>query len=56
MDTQTKKYEPLVSIVLTTFNGAGLIKEQIDSLLVQTYKNLRIIIMFIASVDKTKKI
>lgn len=44
MDIQTKKYEPLVSIALTTFNGAGLIKEQVDSLLVQTYQNFEIVI------------
>jgi len=37
-------YNPLVSVALTTFNGAELIKEQIDSLLAQTYQNFEIVI------------
>jgi glycosyltransferase involved in cell wall biosynthesis len=38
------EYKPLVSIALTTFNGASLIKEQVDSLLAQTYQNFEIVI------------
>lgn len=40
----TEEYQPLVSIALTTFNGGPLIKEQIDSLLAQTYQNFEIVI------------
>ncbi len=40
----TSDYKPLVSIALTTFNGGKLIKEQIDSLLNQTYQNFEIVI------------
>jgi len=38
------EYKPLVSVALTTFNGGQLIKEQIDSLLNQTYQNFEIVI------------
>lgn len=38
------EYNPLVSIALTTFNGGQLIKEQVDSLLNQTYQNFEIVI------------
>lgn len=38
------EYKPFVSIALTTFNGAALIKEQVDSLLAQTYQNFEIVI------------
>ncbi len=38
------EYKPLVSIALTTFNGGPLIKEQVDSLLAQTYQNFEIVI------------
>lgn len=40
----TKEYRPLVSIALTTFNGGSLIKEQVDSILAQTYQNFEIVI------------
>ena len=43
----------LVSIAMTTYNGEKFIKEQIDSLLHQTYKNLEIIICDDGSTDKT---
>lgn len=38
------KYNPLVSIALTTYNGGQLIVEQIDSLLDQSYSNFEIVI------------
>lgn len=38
------EYKPFVSIALTTFNGGSLIKEQVDSLLAQTYQNFEIVI------------
>ena len=36
--------EPLVSVALTTFNGKYFIKEQVDSILAQTYQNFEIVI------------
>lgn len=37
-------YEPLVSIALTTFNGGDLLREQLESILTQTYKNFEVVI------------
>lgn len=36
-------YEPLVSIALTTFNGKNLLREQLDSILIQTYQNYEVV-------------
>lgn len=47
---------PLVSIALCTFNGEKFIKEQLDSLLNQTYDNLEIIVIDDASTDLTASI
>lgn len=46
----------LISIVLCSYNGERFIKEQIDSLLQQTYPNLEIIISDDASTDGTPEI
>lgn len=46
----------LVSIVLPTFNGEEFIKESIESVLKQTYKNLELIIVNDCSVDSTPQI
>jgi glycosyltransferase involved in cell wall biosynthesis len=48
--------EPLVSIVLCTYNGSRFVEEQIDSLLKQTYRNTEIIISDDASDDDTPEI
>lgn len=45
-----------VDILLATYNGEKYLREQLDSLLVQTYKNIRIIISDDSSTDATKKI
>ncbi len=39
----TKDYHPLVSIALTTFNGKNLLREQLDSILAQTYQNYEVV-------------
>ncbi|NBC56698.1 MAG: glycosyltransferase [Bacteroidetes bacterium] len=44
---------PLVSIVLCTFNGEKFIKEQIESILSQTYTNFELIICDDNSTDST---
>jgi glycosyltransferase involved in cell wall biosynthesis len=46
----------LVSIAMCTYNGDRFIKEQLDSILNQTYKNLEIIITDDCSSDNTVKI
>lgn len=48
--------EPLVSIGLPVYNGERYLKEALDSLLAQTYKNFEIIISDNASSDKTAEI
>lgn len=37
------EYSPLVSIALTTFNGGDLLRQQLDSILLQTYRNYEVI-------------
>lgn len=48
--------QPLVSVVLCTYNGAKFINEQIVSILRQTYSRMELIISDDASVDDTKKV
>jgi glycosyltransferase involved in cell wall biosynthesis len=48
--------DPLISIVLCTFNGADYLKKQLDSLLAQTYTNLEIVVCDDASTDSTPEI
>lgn len=44
---------PLISVVLATYNGEKFLKEQLDSLLAQTYTNLQIVAVDDASRDNT---
>ncbi|HLF18598.1 MAG TPA: glycosyltransferase [Candidatus Omnitrophota bacterium] len=48
--------EPLISVVMPTFNHAAFIKEAIDSVLGQTHRNLELIIVDNFSKDKTEQI
>jgi glycosyltransferase involved in cell wall biosynthesis len=48
--------EPLVSIGMPVYNGASYIREALDSLLLQDYRNLEIIISDNASRDETQAI
>ena len=36
---------PLISVVITTYNRPNLLKRSIDSVLKQTYKNIELIII-----------
>lgn len=45
--------EPLVSIALCTYNGEKHLKQQLDSILAQTYSNLEIVIVDDCSTDNT---
>ena len=47
---------PLVSIILATYNGEQYLKEQLDSIIAQTYKNIEIIAIDDRSTDNTIKI
>lgn len=50
------KKEPLVSIALATYNGEKFLEKQLESLLLQTYKNLEIIVSDDGSQDRTIQI
>jgi len=47
--------EPLIGILMATYNGEQFINEQIDSILAQTYKNWVLIIHDDGSQDDTVK-
>ena len=48
--------EKTIDILMATYNGEKYLAEQIDSILNQTYKNIRLIISDDASKDGTRKI
>lgn len=49
----TSEGAPLVQVLLSTYNGAPYLQEQLDSLLAQDYPNLRILIRDDGSTDGT---
>lgn len=51
-----KTSEPLISIIVPTYNRAGFLRECINSLLLQDYKNIEIILVDSNSTDDTKEI
>lgn len=48
--------EETIDILLATYNGENYLKEQLDSILNQTYKNIKLIISDDCSKDSTRKI
>ena len=51
-----KENNPIVNVIIATYNGAQHIKKAIESALNQTYKNIEIIVVDDGSTDNTKKI
>lgn len=47
---------PLVSVVVAVYNGENVIRETLDSILQQTYRNIEVIVIDDASTDNSKKI
>lgn len=48
--------QPLVSIALATYNGEAYLRQQLDSIFNQTYKNIEVIVVDDCSTDKTVEI
>jgi Glycosyltransferases involved in cell wall biogenesis len=48
--------EPLVSVILYVFNGESVVKQTIESIVAQSYKNMEIIIFDDCSTDRSKEI
>lgn len=51
-----KVAESLVSVVITTHNRSRLLKQAVESVLKQTYKNIEIIVVDDCSTDNTKEV
>ncbi len=52
----SSSHQPLISVVVATYNGARYIREQLDSIIHQTYPNLEIVITDDRSTDETMSI
>jgi len=51
-----KKLKPIISVIIPIYNGETYLKECIESLLIQTFSNIEIILVNNKSTDKTKDI
>jgi glycosyltransferase involved in cell wall biosynthesis len=51
-----KQDTPLVSVIIPTYNRAGILKNAIDSALAQTYPNIQLIVVDDGSTDETDEL
>jgi len=56
VDEKVKKYNPLVSVIVPNFNHAIYLKERLDSIYNQTYKNYEVILLDDCSTDNSRNI
>lgn len=49
----TPSHQPLISVVLATYNGSRFLREQLDSLFSQTYLNVEVLVVDDHSTDDT---
>lgn len=55
-DVKRVKSLPLVSFLMPTYNRSNLVRQAIDSILSQTYKNIEVIVIDDASTDDTEDV
>jgi len=56
MNEKTEFEEPLISVIITCYNGEKFIREAIESVINQTYQNWELIIIDDGSTDSSKEI
>ena len=56
MNTNNKKNDSVVSIIIPTYNRANLIGKSISSVLNQTFKNFEVIVIDDGSIDDTERV
>ena len=49
-------YDPLVSVIIPTYNRANILGRSLNSVLNQTYQNYEILVIDDGSFDDTKKV
>jgi len=56
MTEQNKSNDPLVSVIIPTYNRSNVLPRTLSSLVKQTYKNMEVIVIDDASTDDTEKV
>lgn len=56
LDRKFKNQDPLISIIVASYNYSGLISEALNSILEQTYKNYEVVIVDDGSTDNSPEI